>query len=794
MNRLYNLESYLEFITYQSLFKDNIGDSNDKNQLDNLLETYKDFIQKLTREGKDDYVLVSVFPDDQEETLQIHKVIPINRIGESLNECGVYVVPDDIDLLQLSNLFNYSDAVTYIYKSAYYYWCFYSEIQSKKDGRPIILINLDAGVITKMVPIKLEFHKESKRLIPVLEQQNKLDFRLELVQIHNEIYREISAQILKDNFPSCAREEYTINSLCSYLKKISFSNLLSQYANQSNFEIIVELSKFNHNKKTEKYYKVVNINVRKIAEILISKFPANKIQQLISSYQQFQFFIISKYNFLPEFSQLFFGGEITLSNYTSFNLVLEGKKIEAFPLFGITLDKICFEIADRDLQNKKVRKWIELNTENDISYEGNSISIVGRVPPDIETIFSIPKNQKIVELPIQINGKIYPKVFQIVIQESQRVKDTLVKIIFNLVPGKLPDLKVVDIDKKHSIITRLVTPTTFTLNKYSYIDYSLIIETRVNESNQRFNRLRLDLSSFASHICKINNFLQETTGLSDRIDAEYLLNTFRAVNHLLQNNQNDFLQYINPQIHTNEKIKSLIDIIKSLSYTKLFRYIERYSLKVRRPQPDKLELLKYFFIVTGKLYYFSRYLNFNMAELFSLTDLFLNKRTYTNIFDVYLHCLARISTNGELQKIYFDLFSKYFDSSVRKINSLYLWGYGRILRWYFDFSSPSSTNILKYKDHTKHILLRCQDQEDYSFLQNAFLSLIYILCFRQLDDEFCSPGTQEFDLAKQVIDKFKSKRIVLRQVDNRKSLNEIYQEVIEGNLSRDDIDKLLQAN
>jgi hypothetical protein len=317
----------------------------------------------------------------------------------------------------------------------------------------------------------------------------------------------------------------------------------------------------------------------------------------------------------------------------------------------------------------------------------------------------------------------------------------------------------------------------------------------VNESNQRFNRLRLDLDSFAGHICKINNFLQETTGLSvDRLDAEYLLNIFRAVNHLLQNNQNDFLQYINPQIHTNEKIKSLIDIIKSLSYTKLFKYIERHSLEVRRLQPDKLELLKYFFIVTGKLYYFSRYLDFNMAKLFSLTDLFLKKRAYTNIFDVYLHCLARISTNGELQKIYFDLFNKYFDSSVRNINSLYLWGYGRVLRWYFDFSSSSSTNILKYRNHTKHILLRCQDQEEYSFLQNAFLSLIYILCFRQLDDEFCSPGTQEFDLAKQVIDKFKSKRIVLRQVDNRKSLNEIYQEVIEGNLSRDDIDKLLQAN
>jgi len=791
MNRLYNLESHLEHSTYVALFEESSNSMVQQGAI-SLIST-KQWIKKY----KDlEYLTPSPVTADQVETLVQDSIKITHKIGESLNGVELYLVQDDIDILTLGEFLDPYSNERYIYKSAYYYWCFNSEIQEKKDGRPIIIINLDAGSINNLVPITLEIHQKSKRIIPLLKPQDKVDFKMELVELHQKIFNEIATQILQDNFPSCAKEKQTVDSLCNYLKRISFINLVIEHSSQDNFDMIIELSqKDAESKKIEIFYKAVNIDISIISEIIISQLPIERLSNLICRYSNFQFFIVSKYSLVPGVHHALPDVVNLLSNSTSFNLVWEQKKLEGFPLFGITLDRIRFPIVDKDQQGVEIERWIELNAEgNNISYEGKPISIIGKVDrsDNIRDYFIISKTQKYVKLPIEINGQKYTsKVFEISIQNPQRNADTRVRIIFDLEPGKFPNLKVIDTEGKYNIKTRLVEPTPPEELRYSYTPYDIIIKMRSNNSKERADRLQLDIKSLSNYFLKINQFI-ERKNLPILPGDMNLPTLLRRLHDLLKSGRYDILQYINPKISTNQEIENLILTLESLDYSALFDHIipnDLYSYGIKAEEREKREKIEKLLILTGKLYYFSQYLN--LSQLINRASIkFFTSRRSRGLYGQFLLCFARTAINKNLQSIYFDLFDDMLSGVTGKD---YLWGYGRILRWYFDFKT--SSDILDYKKHKNKILsyLLSYEKKDASFLQNAFLSLIHLLGFRELDQEFCSPETQEFDLARRVIDKFKTEWIGLNQVDKEKSLNVIYQEMLEGNIPRGDLDDFLRA-
>ncbi len=196
--------------------------------------------------------------------------------------------------------------------------------------------------------------------------------------------------------------------------------------------------------------------------------------------------------------------------------------------------------------------------------------------------------------------------------------------------------------------------------------------------------------------------------------------------------------------------------------------------------------IKTLFMLTGKLYLFSQFLD--LSPLFRKDNINFFLGNSARAFRVeYLFCFARTAINANLQSIYFKLFDTLFEESE------YLWGYGRILKWYFDYAT--SSHVIDHRTHMIKILSCLLDQQNYNpnFVQNAFLSLIYMLTFRQNDSGFCVAGTQEMALAEKVIEKYQDRAIILKQVSSQKALNTIYQEMIEGNASRNDIDNLLQA-
>ena len=93
----------------------------------------------------------------------------------------------------------------------------------------------------------------------------------------------------------------------------------------------------------------------------------------------------------------------------------------------------------------------------------------------------------------------------------------------------------------------------------------------------------------------------------------------------------------------------------------------------------------------------------------------------------------------------------------------------------------------------EYLLSKPHQDFDGQYKQNAFLSLLYLLTFRDRDTDFCKPGTDEFSLAQQVIEHFQSDRIILRAVSEEKSLNQFFQEMVDGCATEDDIGNIVQA-
>jgi hypothetical protein len=125
---------------------------------------------------------------------------------------------------------------------------------------------------------------------------------------------------------------------------------------------------------------------------------------------------------------------------------------------------------------------------------------------------------------------------------------------------------------------------------------------------------------------------------------------------------------------------------------------------------------------------------------------------------------------------------------------LYLWGYGRILLWYYNFDA---VNLVNFRAHftaiIKYLLNKSPSEFEDQYKQNAFLSLLYMLSFRANDKSFCQHNSSEMRMAERVISHFSKDRIILKQVSQEKPLNQFFQEMISGTITEDDLGNLLHG-
>lgn len=154
----------------------------------------------------------------------------------------------------------------------------------------------------------------------------------------------------------------------------------------------------------------------------------------------------------------------------------------------------------------------------------------------------------------------------------------------------------------------------------------------------------------------------------------------------------------------------------------------------------------------------------------------------------------------EFQLSYFKLFLSpwYYNQELYKLDK-YLWGYSRILIWYSEFHAQYRKDEFNYLEHFKLIIdyllsdFIVADRQKYKeYQRNAFLSLIYLLTFREVEP-FCTAKSEEYKLAQDVIDKYRKSPVYLRAIPD-KSLNECFEELLKGNSSQDTIGRILKAD
>jgi len=160
----------------------------------------------------------------------------------------------------------------------------------------------------------------------------------------------------------------------------------------------------------------------------------------------------------------------------------------------------------------------------------------------------------------------------------------------------------------------------------------------------------------------------------------------------------------------------------------------------------------------------------------------------------YIKVLARISISPKLSKEYLYLFDQARTSqNNRKYYLLpsYIWGYARVLLWYLDFRDAA--NWLDFKQHFRLIATNLLNEKLIDCRQDALISMIYLLSFREYNPDFCNLGSDEHKLALQVVAKFANNQVYSIQVSQEQSLNELLVKYLEGTATNQETRRLLEV-
>jgi len=786
MTRLFNLESYIKLCQYAYQFAQNPDEL--IHSQENLPRRYKQ--ELITRYGMTSYRVYPVISNHCSQQLEI-KTNKNNFLGEELTSTEIqrlFIIRDTIDLLTLSTsqFLNYQE--TYLYQSAYYYWNYYQQLKHLNPDKPLIFIDLDCFECDRLIPVQPD-----KNGIPILNTREPLLIQTPFnsVKTYNQICRDIAIKILTNFFSNGNLEESAIAHLQKYLQKIAILEQIPSELNTESISIIVEIMY-----SEQIYYKQVQLKLVDIENIVNSRVDFSSLEKIVDP--NFHWILISQYTRFPIIKQRLPQFLCVSSDHQIFPRVWEMKQKSNFHLFGIYLDTIEFAIRNRDKNDNPITQWIKLS-EQTISYEGVEQTLTGIILETNQKVFRIPKNTNPATLPIRVNGKDYlknqvPQSYEILIENFPGTEDIEIEIKFILKPDASPKLEVSDISRTYKITSKLVDRKEQEVQSFGYIPYQRIEETRQEKSLEQIKRLS------KSHL------IYTLKAVLDKILTELELLDSNPSKPIIYRNIaakiKEFNSIISP---TNLRIDYFQDINIFSDYPEIQELRQMFNNPVLktipaliiRSYPNQNNPNQRIFIdesikFIGKLYGFSETCSLyeNFREFLTI-DILSNN--YFN--SKYSQSLARTAINESQQQQYFSL----FDSHYRSSSNQYLWGYARILLWYYNFQSKAEN--FNYKNHFLLItnsLLRLpanQFNNKYDqYKQNAFLALCYLLTFREIDQDFFTADSQEKQQAIQVIKHFKDEKVMLKQVSQEKSLNQLFAELIEGKASQSDIDGMIQAS
>lgn len=791
MTRLFNLESYPELCSYAHLYETEIETLIPQNSFPSA---YKNFLDKYKDRG---YCADSVYP--QELSLK-DEPISFKNLGIYLSEKdkNIYVVPDKIKLLDLKNLLKSEES--YIYKSAYYYWNYLEQITKNLDlNKPVIFIDLNSFSNESYCSLQFVPHQNSPYLVPIINKKNEpikeLKLVLNPVNIYNNIYHNLAQKIIEHNFSQIVDDEKAVNSLKIYLQKLGIFQIAQSQSNQDNFSIIIEITT-----QGKTYYKSVNLNIAFLEDVVLTEIDCKSISQFTKNNQEFSFILISDYNVLPKFRHTLNSSNLFLpdTRFSQFPQLWLEKQQQNFPWFGQYLDQIKFQIKRPSGETQ----WIEvLSTEEQehIYYEGDPEikPFIACIPETGQNDFKLLYPHTI--LPIQINDRDYcingiSQVYEITHPWEElkaKSEELRARIEFMVKPGSAPELRVRDKDYKYTIAAKWRDRSVIT-QTFSCIPLKTILENRQKQldSNIPNQKEYQDIINCLSQISKINN-INEISQIKIPIKkASQTLANYK------RRNQKDLFLNVKPNHSFLQNLKTNLN---NLGHSGLINLTINYLNNIHSPFNEErktifLNLINFL----GRTYRLSE--EIITKDFFSATTIKQACQT-SKIGKQYFIVLSKLSFKQEFQLSYLNIFSQQLYQNLKSYQiDDYLWGYSRILLWYSNFYHQYNKDQFDYVGHfreiSSYLLANSQNTRNTSFnnyKQNAFLSLIYLLTFREADSQFCTSESEEYKLAEQIVEKYRNECIRLKSMGS-KSLNEYFEELLKGNCSEGDFDPILPVD
>lgn len=788
MTRFFNLESYIECCQNAQLFKESSEKLIPKNN--SLPLAYKNFYQcHHHREFLTTPVIISNFPQQfKSRTHPMEKeTLGFTIEDDNLEEIFIIREANSLVLRGLNS--------RYLYSNVYRYWSYANQLKNySQSDKPMIIYDFDSFTPNQITPLTFENYSNSPFPLPIIDTRNlekyqSLNLNISYEEIYNNICREITTKIIHQCKIDITHRQEIIN----YIKRL---NIFAQI--NSNTFTLPLLLKIDNN-----YYKY-HLDVNDLSAIIKQNVPLEKLTEIVNNNDQYYFVILTNYSRISSIYK-------TLSNEfiipkieeNNFNSMWQESKKQGFPLYGQHLDNISFFVR-REGKNKDM----EISLPSQICYEGQKEAIVYGEYLNNEGIITneFPISTPSVSLPFTINKQPLinddnnkEQIYQINNQYVETTPDLKIKICFRLQPGLNPKLEV--IDQFDRILTSFLTDREEIA--LGYIPYDKIVNSR-QEISQRgweklsqnkdilLEKLKLwqnintisDLGEKANKIHQLRLEMDEYLPMilnidGENMEAKYLLNFYQSIENLLENSLSKLSQRF-PSSMNNDK-RNLIN----------------------NAHMDILLFL-------GKSY--------SLTQNISLNYLFDNNRLASNIkilpsdikpkpkpkqkqhpiknFDIHLQNIARMSCTLSRQKQFINLFNLYCHTRSKHFYKIdnYLWGYARVLVWYFNFNNADK--FLDYQQHFSAIIsytltLNPSDNRDRVYLQNALITLIYLLTFRENNPNFVIKNSTLYSQSQKLCQHLRNNPITTQQVKIYMSLNDFFEKILDGNMTGIEVDSMI---
>lgn len=758
MTTIFSLDSYPEIKSACLLFED-LSVFNDDLSLKNTHRFYDD---------RKDSTYIGENPVTQlnfnSETSVLKSLgLKLDDKSESL-----FIVPDHLDSLRMRDILDINKDDKYIYKSAYYYWSYISQLQYLIPvKKPIIFLDLNQFNLEKYTYVELIEKEKNLYPIPVLDKVNKIPLDIKInndYRIYDRVIENISSKILEDY----NKDIKSLEELTKYLKKIKlFQHNLTE-------PLFIEI-----NYEDEIYYKLIQLNIDEIRNVVYPEIAPiiENIKNVVQSQPDYHFIVVSEFSTMQWFRDAFNQQNLVVpdTSKNEFTKIWQEKQDTELSLYGQYLDRIEFKFIK---DNEPV--WLKIADEK-IYYEGDTETHTEIAKLDGDKSTFILKNND-VSLPIKINGEEYrkkdiPQAYYIdyPLEENNNTQDLKpieIQIELKFLIGNVP--KVVVRNLENNSILENIKMADINQSQENCIPLEKI-KSRRNQELQ--NPVRCQEIEKALHEYNFVpfNFVNLEIFLSQiHQSMEIRTRIYRQI-HQVRGGNSDLLVNINPNHSLREAfncnlIVSICDLIRRYG---LNHIVIPAGQNGREFFENISENLRDWILLIGKTY---RFLPINILDgFFELT--FINRIKENRLIGIQIfHFLARLAREKKYQLTYFSFFN--FSYQIQE----YLWGYGRILLWYSEYDYCESE--LNYCLHFFMLLehLNLQDLDNKPYLKDAFLCLIYMLTFREKNEKFCHNNSQEYILAQQVIAKYQDQDI-RNSALGEKSLVEYFKEYLEGTSS-----------